>query len=59
MPELRMTVAGFPILFRDAPVLLQSTIESSLWHYGLLGMDKLAQASEVTLDFKAMRINLK
>ena len=59
MPELRMTVAGFPILFRDAPVLLQSTIQSSVWHYGLLGMDKLAQASEVTLDFKAMRIDLK
>jgi hypothetical protein len=54
-----MTVAGFPILFHDAPVLLQSTIESSVWHYGLLGMDKLAQASEVTLDFKAMRIDLK
>jgi hypothetical protein len=59
VPELRMTVAGFPILFHDAPVLLQSTIESSVWHYGLLGMDKLAQASEVTLDFKAMRIDLK
>ena len=59
MPELRMTVAGFPILFRDAPVLLQSTIKSSWWHFGLLGVDKLAQASEVTLDFKAMRIDLK
>jgi hypothetical protein len=59
MPELRMTVAGFPILFRDAPVLLQSTIKSSWWHFGLLGMDKLAQASEVTLDFRAMRIDLK
>ena len=59
MPELRMTVAGFPILFHDAPVLLQSTIKSSLWHFGLLGMDKLAQASEVTLDFQAMRIELK
>jgi hypothetical protein len=59
MPELRMTVAGFPILFRDAPVLLQSTIGSSIWHYGPLGMDKVVQASEVTLDFKAMRIDLK
>lgn len=51
--------SGFPILFRDAPVLLQSTIKSSWWHFGMLGMDKLAQASEVTLDFKAMRIDLK
>jgi hypothetical protein len=59
LPELRMTVAGFPILFRNAAVLLQTTIQSSRWHFGLLGMDKLAQASEVTLDFKAMRIDVK
>jgi hypothetical protein len=59
MPELRMTVAGFPILSRDAPVLLQTTLQSSRWHFGLLGMDKLAQASEVTLDFRAMRIEVK
>ncbi len=59
LPELRMKVAGFPIVLRDVHALLRSTIPASQWHYGLLGVDQLAQATEVTLDFKAMRIQLK
>jgi len=59
LPELRMRVAGFPIIFRHAPALLRSTVPASQWHYGMLGADLLAQAAEVTLDFKAMRVDLK
>jgi hypothetical protein len=59
LPELQMTVAGFPIVYRDAPALLSTTIPASNWHYGQFGIDQLAQASEVTIDFKALRIHLK
>jgi hypothetical protein len=59
LPELHMTVGGFPIVYRKAPILLSTTIAASNWHYGQIGMDQLVQASEVTIDFKAMRIQLK
>lgn len=59
LPELRMTVGGFPIVYHKAPVLLSTTIEASNWHYGQLGIDQLAQASDVTIDFKALKIQLR
>jgi hypothetical protein len=59
LPELRMTLAGFPIVFHDAPVLLGKTVDASNWHYGRISIDLLNQAKEVTLDFNAMRILLK
>jgi hypothetical protein len=59
LPELLMKVAGFPIVLRNVHALRRSTIPASEWHYGLLGMDQLAQATEVTLDFKEMRLQLK
>ncbi|MCX6630046.1 MAG: retropepsin-like aspartic protease, partial [Candidatus Solibacter sp.] len=59
LPELRMKVAGFPIVFPDVPVLKAVTVPASKWHYGWLCMDILAKAAEVTLDFRAMRIQLK
>ncbi|MCU1238553.1 MAG: hypothetical protein JWP63_6520 [Candidatus Solibacter sp.] len=59
MPELRITVAKFPIVLRPAPVLLATTVEASNWHHGTIGMDLLSQANEVTLDFKAMTLFIK
>ena len=59
LPELRLKIGGFTIVFRDAPALLSSTVAASNWHYCWLGMDLLNQASEVTLDFPAMRIGLR
>jgi predicted aspartyl protease len=59
LPELRLKIGGFPIVFRDAPAMLRSTVAASNWHYCWLGMDLLNQAREVTLDFPAMRIELK
>jgi hypothetical protein len=59
LPELRLKIGGFTVVFRDAPALLSSTVAASNWHYCWLGMDLLNQASEVTLDFPAMRIGLR
>jgi hypothetical protein len=59
LPELRMTLGGFPVVYRKAPALLSTTIAASNWHYGQIGIDQLAQASEVTIDFKALRIRLR
>jgi hypothetical protein len=59
LPELRITAGGFPIIFRNAPVLRSPTIAISKWHYGQLGIDQFSQASELTLDFRALRFELK
>jgi hypothetical protein len=59
LPEVHLKIGGFPIVFRDAPALLRSTVPASNWHYCWLGMDLLNQATEVTLDFPAMRMELK
>jgi hypothetical protein len=59
LPELQLKIGGFPIAFRNAPALVAYTVTASNWHYGWLGMDLLNQAREVTLDFPAMRIELK
>jgi clan AA aspartic protease (TIGR02281 family) len=59
LPELRMKVAGFPVVFRNAPALLETTVPASNWFYAQLGMDLLGQARELTFDFRAMKIVLK
>jgi hypothetical protein len=59
VPELQMTVAGFPTALRDLLVLLKQTIWASHWHDGMLGFDELARASQVMIDFKAMRLQVK
>jgi predicted aspartyl protease len=59
VPELQMTVAGFPITLRDLHVLLEQTIWASHWHDGMLGFDELAKATRVRIDFKAMRLDVK
>ncbi|MGO9260039.1 MAG: retropepsin-like aspartic protease [Bryobacteraceae bacterium] len=59
VPEVRLILGGLPIVFRNAPTLLTSTILVSTWQYGQIGIDQLAQASDVTIDFKALKIQLK
>jgi hypothetical protein len=59
LPELRIKAGGFPIIFRNAPVQLNPTITLSKWHYGQLGVDQFSQASELKLDFRALRFELK
>jgi hypothetical protein len=59
LPELRIEAGGFPIIFRNAPVLLNPTIAISKWHYGQLGVDQFSQAPELKLDFRALRFELK
>src|SRR5712692_8954023 len=41
LAELRMRVAGFPIVLHDAPVLVVPTVGASKWHYGMIGIDLL------------------
>lgn len=59
VPEVRLTLGGFPIVFRNAPTLLISTVPVSNWQYGQIGIDQLTQASDVTIDFKALKIQLR
>jgi Aspartyl protease len=59
LPELRIRAGGFPIVFRNAPVLLSPSIAISKWHYGQLGVDQFSQASELRLDFRALHFELK
>ncbi len=59
LPELRITAGGFPIVFRNVHVLLSPSITISKWHYGQLGVDQFSQASELKLDFRALRFELK
>ena len=59
IPDLRIMAGGFPIIFRNASVLLNPTIAISKWHYGQLGIDQFSQASELRLDFRALRFELK
>ena len=41
LPELRMKLAGFPIVLPEVPALLTTTVAPSNWHYGWLSMDVL------------------
>ncbi len=59
LPELRIRAGGFPIIFRNAPVLLSPTIALSKWHFGQLGIDLFSQASELMIDFRTLRFELK
>lgn len=58
-PELRFTVGGFQIVYEKATALLQTTIPASNWLYGLFGKDQLDKAQEVSLDLRAMKLQLK
>jgi hypothetical protein len=59
LPEVRVKLGGFEMLFRDAPVLARATVGASKWHHGRIGMDLLNQANRVTIDFRAMKITLE
>ena len=59
LPELQMRVAGFPVVIKDVSALRSPTVPASNFHHGLMGMDTLSKAAEVTLDFRAMRLDLR
>jgi hypothetical protein len=59
LPELRIKLAGFPVVLPNVPTVNAPTTPASYWHYGQLGMDAMTQATEVTFDFKAMKLQLK
>jgi len=59
LPQFRFSVGGFPIVYENAPALLQSTIESSSFLYGLFGKDQIDKAQEVSLDLRAMKLTLQ
>jgi Aspartyl protease len=59
LPELRMRLAGFPVVISDVSALRSPTVPASNFHHGLIGMDTLSKADEVTLDFRAMRLDLR
>ena len=59
LPEFRFSVGGFQIAYENAPALLQSTIPSSSFLYGLFGQDQIDKAHEVSLDLRAMKLTLQ
>lgn len=56
IPELRLQVGGFDTVLKPANVFSKPVGNDTL--YGLLGMDLLSQAREVTVDFRSMRVIL-
>ncbi len=57
LPELKLAVAGFEALIRPAEIFGASVGDRA--HHGNLGMEVLAQAGSVTLDFQAMRLTMR
>src|SRR5262249_3973027 len=56
IPDLRLTVGGKATVLPRANVLSRPVGDSQF--HGLLGMDVLNQADEVTIDFRSMRLGL-
>jgi hypothetical protein len=57
LPELHLVVGGFDTLLKPAHVFGKPV--GNDYYYGLLGMDLMIQAREATIDFSAMRVELK
>jgi len=58
-PEVMLSLGGFEMTLRPAPVLLQETLPESRDYHGLLGWTLLQQAGRVTFDFKSMKLTLE
>jgi len=56
LPELPLKVGGFETVLKPAQVFSKPVGNDSL--YGLLGMDLLAQANTVSVDFRSMTVQL-
>ena len=59
LPHLALTVGGVETILRPARVLLEHTDSQSRTFYGNLGVDLLNQASEATINLRAMTLTLK
>jgi hypothetical protein len=57
IPGLRLRIGGLDIALRPANVFLRPVGDEH--HHGLLGMDLLSQAREVTIDFRSMSVGLR
>jgi clan AA aspartic protease (TIGR02281 family) len=56
LPELQLQVGGFDTVLKPAQVFSKPVGNDS--RYGLLGMDLLAQARKVRVDFRSMTVSL-
>jgi tetratricopeptide (TPR) repeat protein len=56
LPELHLQVGGFDTVLKPAQVFSKPVGNDS--RYGLLGMDLLVQAHNVTVDFQSMTVSL-
>jgi len=59
LPEFCFSGGGFEIVYEKASALLQTTIPSSTFLYGLFGKDQIDKAHEVSLDLRAMQLTLR
>jgi hypothetical protein len=57
LPELHLVLGGFDTLLKPARVFGKPV--GNDYYYGLAGMDLMMQARQVTIDFSAMRVELK
>jgi hypothetical protein len=57
IPGLRLRIGGLEIALRPGNVFLRPV--GGEHHHGLLGMDLLSQAREVTIDFRSMSVGLR
>jgi clan AA aspartic protease (TIGR02281 family) len=56
LPDFRLEVGGLAAALQ--PVHVLGKVAGSEFHHGVIGMDFLDQATEVTIDFRAMRMTL-
>ncbi len=59
LPLLHFSIGGFPVVLKNADVLLKQSVAGSKLLYGNLGNDLLQQAHKTTFDFKAMTLTLQ
>jgi hypothetical protein len=56
LPEIQLGVGGLHTTIRPAQVFAKPVGDD--FHHGLLGMDVLSQAREVSIDFRSMMLEL-
>jgi LAS superfamily LD-carboxypeptidase LdcB len=57
IPRLGLRIGGLEVTLRPADVFSRPV--GNEHHHGLLGMDLLSQAREVTIDFRSMSVGLR
>jgi hypothetical protein len=59
LPSVQFKIGAFPVLLKNADVLLKPTGNKSNFFEGNLGIDLLQQARKTTFDFEAMTLTLE